>query len=423
MSPAKTPIETALLNLTCRFYVPMACLAEKLEMETKALYVEMLAIRRRRAAAGQHGEVELDCYCDVQGENTGPRHARPWFWRFRTSDDVPRYSGDHQHPPHLAFDVQRQQDLVRFLDNEKPEVLRTGIEEFPEPGAPWAEWLSLREELIDKYGDVLPVPAVANSYAERREQSAALRGAVKEMVDWGIIKDPFIIAPTADSPDPAAVDSSSSDEESEEEEPLEPPSPDRPLGDAAPPPPPHPDHRCPRCGSADAVRRKFNTRQTFSEGSTYRTLVDDRIRAFITLLHELRVSESVMPSVICGAAKIFGIELEGSISRAFTQMVLKEMAVLAKAEMGLTLFKWARDDPQSLSVCIDAASIREQKFEGAVFCKKVQNLDTSAKKKHKFLRLGLGLIELSRGSDDKKQVALVELSSRYRPTCRPRHRR
>eukprot|EP01051_Picozoa_sp_SAG22_P021296 SAG22_NODE_4649_length_1205_cov_0.783906_2_plen_144_part_00 len=115
-----------------------------------------------------------------------------------------------------------------------------------QPGAPWAEWLSLRAELIDEFGDVLSVAPVGDTYARRREQSAALRKAVRELVAWGIIKDPFIDTPasvslSADSDSSDSSDDSSDDDgDGGEPEPLAPASADHE----------HPGHdlKCPDCG-------------------------------------------------------------------------------------------------------------------------------------------------------------------------------
>jgi len=330
----------------------------------------------------------------------------------------------------FCFDVHRQQDLVRLLNSEKPEVLKSGLEEFPEPDF-FGEWQNLRDELIENWGDVLGV-----TKGRRREQSARLRVALREMIDWGLITNPFLSTTPPPHKHAYANDCSSSDEEPADAEPTEPLLPDTggladkpsidPLATATTTTAMQKDgaesgqirtpthvsamRQCPECGSDNAIGKKFACRHTYrDEEGRYITVIDDRIRAFVTLLHELRVSERVMVDVINGAAKTFGIELIQPVSRSWTQNVLKEMAVLAKAEMGLTLYLWAKEDPQSLSVVIDAASIREQKFEGICICKKVESLDVDATKKHRYLRLGLGLIELSRGSDVKKQVALVEL--------------
>ena len=438
----ETEVERLLFGFTCRYHVPMASvaymcrdvLAGGTQNRVAAMYSQLLEIRRRRG--GNYSEVQLDTYVDTFGKKTGPRHLYPWFWRFRTKDDAARFSGEHPHPEHLAFDVLRQLEFMKELERERPAVLRAGLSEFPaDEDVPFLlEWRTLCDYLWEKWRDLIYAPAGDAASATgggravpKRDRVEFVQEALRELIKWRIIPDPFVIKDQDSSHDLARAEATKADaetvkkaveaeaerdqDEHGKDEYLSEYLKDSPSEDKLPETRPHLDHQCPKCGFDGAVKKSFACRHTQHEGATHYSVVDDRLRAFVTLMHELRVSENVMIPLLEGAAKTFGIKLDKVPSRAWTQNILKEMAVLAKAEMGLTLYQWAKEDPQSLSVVIDAASIREKKFEGICFCKKVANLDVTAAKKDKYLRLGLGLIELSRGTDEVKGIALKELLS------------
>lgn len=177
---------------------------------------------------------------------------------------------------------------------------------------------------------------------------------------------------------------------------------------------PYKDMRCPDCGSTNAVARDFqcHVRAKGVTGRAGNSLVDDRIRAMIALMHQHFVSQVQMQPLAEGIAKLLGRTLHQFPKRSTAQVILKETGVGAKAELCAQLLEWMDEcGPQMMSVCLDAASIGEDKYEGISFCRKVVAEPFNPRRPHVYRRLALGLVDLVNGTDDHKFAKVLELMS------------
>ena len=291
-------------------------------------------------------------------------------------------------------------------------------------GAGWQDWVPFGVWLCEEYPLLLRSARVQG----RRDQCRLAAEVVREAVVWGVIKDPlsdgsdaltFVNAPPLlISTQPQSSDEEemgSSDDEvsdAEDEAPflfggVTPLTADRT---------PYKDMRCPDCGSTNAVARDFqcHVRAKGVTGRAGNSLVDDRIRAMIALMHQHFVSQVQMQPLAEGIAKLLGRTLHQFPKRSTAQVILKETGVGAKAELCAQLLEWMDEcGPQMMSVCLDAASIGEDKYEGISFCRKVVAEPFNPRRPHVYRRLALGLVDLVNGTDDHKFAKVLELMSDY----------
>ena len=113
---------------------------------------------------------------------------------------------------------------------------------------------------------------------------------------------------------------------------------------------------------------------------------------------------------MCGIAKLLGRTFDQFPKRTAAQQVLKEVGIGAKAELCAQLLLWLEEcGPQTISACIDAASIGEDKYEGIAFVRKYFSEPHNPKQPYVFKRIALGLIDLVNGTDEHKHIKILEL--------------
>ena len=157
---------------------------------------------------------------------------------------------------------------------------------------------------------------------------------------------------------------------------------------------------CPDCGSADAIRKTIGFKVPGSR------LIDDRARALSVLYHQKRIPYETQPIILTETLRAYGHTVAEPFSVELVKSALWEGSVGAHAEIGLMPYKWSRSCPQSLTVVIDAASIKEEKYEGMAVVRKVYSRE-KGKSVARFVRLGLGLCRLASGTDLAKMEGLL----------------
>eukprot|EP01048_Picozoa_sp_COSAG05_P004019 COSAG05_NODE_202_length_14312_cov_7.897629_3_plen_939_part_00 len=149
-------------------------------------------------------------------------------------------------------------------------------------------------------------------------------------------------------------------------------------------------------------------------------------RILYIVMRESGVSNAQAPHLITSILMLLGFTLKSAApTKHFAGEMVKEGGIHALAQMGLQIREWG-EAGERLTVCIDAASIGEEKYEGLALVKCTENglacpntssgkvlggavkLKTNRKTGATFTRLGIGLTELSAGTDECKFVALQE---------------
>lgn len=179
--------------------------------------------------------------------------------------------------------------------------------------------------------------------------------------------------------------------------------------------------------SAAAPEFDFHDRTTNTAGQAPYSAVT---RILYIVMRESGVSNAQAPHLITSILCLLGFVLTSAApSATFAAELVKEGGIHALAQMGLQIREWG-EAGERLTVCIDAASIGEEKYEGLALVKCTDNglpcadsspdsrnvlvLGGSVKLKRgrgngvTFTRLGTGLTELSSGTDECKFVALRE---------------
>lgn len=179
--------------------------------------------------------------------------------------------------------------------------------------------------------------------------------------------------------------------------------------------------------SAAAPEFDFHDRTTNTAGQAPYSAVT---RILYIVMRESGVSNAQAPHLITSILCLLGFVLTSAApSATFAAELVKEGGIHALAQMGLQIREWG-EAGERLTVCIDAASIGEEKYEGLALVKCTDNglpcadsspdsrnvlvLGGSIKLKRgrgngvTFTRLGTGLTELSSGTDECKFVALRE---------------
>ena len=117
-------------------------------------------------------------------------------------------------------------------------------------------------------------------------------------------------------------------------------------------------------------------------------------------MHQHFVSQRQIHPLAVGITKLLGWSFDKFPKIYASQQILKEIGVGAKAELCAQLLEWMDEcGPQMMSVCLDAASIGEDKYEGISFCRKVQSEPFDPRQPRVYRRLALGLVDLVTGLD------------------------
>eukprot|EP01050_Picozoa_sp_SAG11_P021694 SAG11_NODE_3915_length_2150_cov_28.941492_2_plen_337_part_00 len=170
------------------------------------------------------------------------------------------------------------------------------------------------------------------------------------------------------------------------------------------------DMCCPNCGSNNAVAKVFKCRMSRNAHQKGSLRIDPRVKAMISLCTMHHVSQVQTEPLVCGLAKLLGRSIERFPKCFAQQQILREIGIGAKAELCAQLLLWLDEcGPQTITACIDAASIGEDKYEGIAFVRKYFSEPHNPRQPHVFKRIALGLIDLVEGTDINKHVKILEL--------------
>jgi hypothetical protein len=126
-------------------------------------------------------------------------------------------------------------------------------------------------------------------------------------------------------------------------------------------------------------------------------------RIAVIIMTQMNVSQVNQPTLLKSLLELFGHTIDGPVlSRSAVQNIQAEAGVLANSAIAEKLLERGNGSLQSVTACIDAASIGEDKFESCAF---------TWKEDGKFVRVALPLLELSTSDDSKKQAALESACS------------
>jgi hypothetical protein len=410
--------ERQLLRLESRWNIPEWKVAEFLKLTTAtgfADWTQFDAFLTSKIKTRPGGAAELNA------ERIGPYGVDKddWFWRCGPNNDPYPGLEDGIFPAArhtLPFEVQMR--LVSVL-NSRPGAVAAGLMQDVYE-VEWPEWVSFSLWLADEFGAYF---VEMEGQRLKRDRSRVVLDLVRESIKFGVLSDPSKPTPHRPpfkSPTKLLLKLQKQQEErmetesEEEEEDCEGekgeeeyhcgPTPlsleDKTFDDMC----------CPDCGSNNAVAKVFKCRMSRNAHQKGSLRIDPRVKAMISLCTMHHVSQVQTEPLVCGLAKLLGRSIEQFPKRFAQQQILREIGIGAKAELCAQLLLWLDEcGPQTITSCIDAASIGEDKYEGIAFVRKYFSEPHNPRQPHVFKRIALGLIDLVEGTDINKHVKILEL--------------
>jgi hypothetical protein len=339
---------------------------------------------------------------------------------FNAYEDVTRVRGKserwwiigHTTPKEAGIitSVAEQKTVTDILQSE-PTAVRYGLDDLSEEqvGARAVEvWNEQLMELLYRHPEVFHLRSMLRRYhstargrPSRRDLTNAFKASIRGMLRRGIFS--LQTTPLSNTPGTPATPAASE----------QPPSSSPPRSIATPAPTPHAQanrHGTTAPGVEPVAVEEPETAVPVEEQTVPRVIrlqahsgsgfqaFSVQTRIAVIIMTQMNVSQVNQPTLLKALLELFGHTLHGTmLSRASVQTIQAEAGILANSAIAETLIERGRSSLQSVTACIDAASIGEDKFESCAFTWKADG---------KFVRIALPLLELSTGDDNKKQAAL-----------------
>lgn len=319
--------------------------------------------------------------------------------------------------------VAEQRTITNILAHEAT-ALRYGINDLSEDQAGAAAvqtWNEVLMDLVFTHPDVFHLRDMLQRFHSapasrgrptRRDIANAFTASLRGMLRRGVFSLPEVAAAAAavSTPSLPAVSTPST------AVPGTPPRAESPPPAETPPPPPRPStpSPTPRAMPEEQQTQDDRAQVPLEEQTVPRVIrlmetgrgwqpYSVQARIAVIIMTQMNVSQVNQPTLLKSLLELFGHTIDGPVlSRSAVQNIQAEAGVLANSAIAEKLLERGNGSLQSVTACIDAASIGEDKFESCAF---------TWKEDGKFVRVALPLLELATSDDSKKQAALESACS------------